>query len=270
MRDPLEGVDDDGCIRTGADRTRVPATYEPVVEALVAAFEGVRPPTAPASLLLYGSVATGQARPPGSDVDVLVVGVPRAAAASVGEDLSGRFRGLAREVAVGAGQPADHQGDDDEAHGNRAFLRHYCVLLAGDDVTAGWPPFPADVRAARGFNGDLATCLARWRREGGAASRLDRPQAAALGRRVARKTLLAAAGLVSVHDATWTTDRTTGAHRWAEVDPAVGDDLRELLAWAEGFSAATGAEVRRVLGPHGAVQRVADAFRDRIGLWDLR
>nr|WP_255480053.1 hypothetical protein [Quadrisphaera sp. RL12-1S] len=217
--------------------------------------------------MLYGSVATGQARPPGSDVDVVVVGVPRAAATSVGEDLSERFRGVAREVALGAAQLADLEGDDDEAHGNRVFLRHYCVLVAGDDVTAGWSPFPAD---ARGFNGDIATCLVRWRREGGGESRLDRPQAAALGRRVARKTLLAAAGLVSVHDATWTTDRTTGAHRWAEVDPAVGDDLRELLAWAEGASSATGAEVRRVLGVHGAVQRVADAFRDRIGLWDLR
>jgi hypothetical protein len=40
-----------------------------------------------------------------------------------------------------------------------------------------------------------------------------------LGRRVARKTLLAVAGLVSVHDTTWTTDREGATQRWSVIDP---------------------------------------------------
>ncbi|PWJ51148.1 hypothetical protein SAMN06264364_12125 [Quadrisphaera granulorum] len=263
MRDPLEGVDGDGCIRTGADRSRVPAVYEPVLGALLAAFA----PSAPSSLLLYGSVATGQARPPTSDVDAVVLGVPPAAPEPVAQELSTRFADLCREVAVGAGQVQDSEGDD-EAHGNRVFLKHYCVLLAGDDVAARWRPFPADARAARGFNGDIALHLDRWRDAVRTRAGRDTPSSA-LGRRLARKTLLAAAGLVSVHDSTWTTDRATGARRWGEVDTVVADDLQLLLAWADGDAAASASDVLRVLAPGGAVQRVVDAFRDEVGLWSV-
>jgi len=45
-----------------------------------------------------------------------------------------------------------------------------------------------------------------------------------LGVRVARKTLLAVAGLVSVHDRTWTTGRSRAVWRWSELDPALADD----------------------------------------------
>lgn len=268
MRDPLEGVAADGTIRTGAARSRVPAVYEPVLAALVAAFEQARA-SGPASLLLYGSVATGQARPPRSDVDVVAVGLPAGAAGAIGTALSLRSAELCREVAVGAAQPATYEGDDDdEAHGNRVFLKHYCVLLAGDDLAAAWPPFPADARAARGFNGDIALRLQDWREQAGARTELDSAAAAALGRRVARKTLVTAAGLVSVHDRTWTTDRASAARRWGEVDPATSDDLRRLASWAEDERTATVDDVRRALTEGGVVQRVADAFRERIDLWD--
>ncbi|MCM0638919.1 hypothetical protein [Cellulomonas wangsupingiae] len=42
--------------------------------------------------------------------------------------------------------------------------------------------------------------------------------------RVARKTLLAVAGLVSVHDHTWTTDRSRAVRRWCEIEPALDTD----------------------------------------------
>lgn len=245
----------------------MPAAYEPVLDALLDAFR--EPPEGASSLLLYGSVATGQAQPPASDVDVVLVGASEASATALGQELSWRFAGLCREVAVGAAPLHAHEGDDDEAHGNRVFLRHYCVVLAGDDPAAGWPPFPADARAARGFNGDVAQHLRRWRDRARVRPQLHPLLAAVLGRSVARKTLLAAAGLVSVHDGTWTTDRATGARRWAEVDPRTSDDLAELLAWADGARTASVGDVHRVLAADGVVQRVADAFRDEVGLWDL-
>jgi hypothetical protein len=54
-------------------------------------------------------------------------------------------------------------GDSDAAYGNRVFLRHYCVHLAGPDPAAALSAFPADARAARGFNGDLGWHRRRWR-----------------------------------------------------------------------------------------------------------
>ncbi len=58
---------------------------------------------------------------------------------------------------------------------------------------------PADVHAARGFNGDLASHAAAWARALDAGA-----DPAVVARQLARKSLLAAAGLVSVLDHTWT------------------------------------------------------------------
>jgi hypothetical protein len=62
-------------------------------------------------------------------------------------------------VEVAAATSADLAGDTDAACGYRVFLRHYCVHLAGPDPSAGLPAFPADARAARGFNGDIGQHL---------------------------------------------------------------------------------------------------------------
>lgn len=99
----------------------------------------------------------------------------------------------------------DFVGESDEAYGNRVFLKHYCVRLAGPDIAAAWPACKADARAARGFNGDIARHAARWREATSNRS----------ARRIARKTLLALAGLVSVQEGIWTTDRRTAAEHWA-------------------------------------------------------
>jgi anti-sigma regulatory factor (Ser/Thr protein kinase) len=98
------------------------------------------------------------------------------------------------------------------------FLRHYCVLLAGSDAHRPKHDFAGDRRAARGFNGDIAQHVQRWRN----ALEAD-DDAGLLAQRMARKSLLAVAGLVSVHDHTWTTDRETSAHRWSEIEPAQHD-----------------------------------------------
>lgn len=67
MLDPDEGIGVDGTIVTGVARERVPAIFEPTLRAITASMtEG--------TLYLYGSVATGQARPGVSDLDLLSVG----------------------------------------------------------------------------------------------------------------------------------------------------------------------------------------------------
>jgi uncharacterized protein len=66
VADPWEGVATDGTIETGADRSRVPAAFEPVLADAADFASGCG-----ASLYVYGSVANGTVRPGLSDVDLL-------------------------------------------------------------------------------------------------------------------------------------------------------------------------------------------------------
>ncbi|HTS97387.1 MAG TPA: nucleotidyltransferase domain-containing protein [Streptosporangiaceae bacterium] len=256
MTDPEEGVAADGTIRTGAHRGRVPAAFEPVLADAVA-FAG----ESGASLYVYGSVATGTARPPSSDVDLLSIGLPEAAI--LGQRLSARYADRCRGVEVVPATAADFGGDTDAAYGYRVFLRHYCVHLAGPDPSAALPAFPADARAARGFNGDLGRHLRRWRQglESGTVG------AELLGVLVARKALLAVAGLVSVHDHTWTTDRSRAARRWSELEPDLVGQLGRLLSWARAERHPSREEVGRALADDGIVAAIVERFGRLIGLW---
>lgn len=255
MRDPSEGVAADGTIVTGARMAAVPAAYRPLLDQAVAACPRG------ASLYLFGSVATGQARPPSSDVDLIALDWPPEQAGSLAEALSEQWQQLCREVQVGAGRSADHLAEGDEAYGNRVFLHHYAVHLTGPVAGVGGP-FPADARAARGFNGDVARHAASWRTW----VQDDTERPGALGRTIGRKSLLAVAGLVSVHEGTWTTDRAGAAARWAAIRTDLEAGLAQLAAWAEDAGPeATRAEIRRALD--GVVAAVVEEFRDTIGLW---
>ena len=215
------------------------------------------------SLYVYGSVATGTARAGSSDVDFLTVGLTAAHAKALAVSMSDQFGAVCRGVEIAPAQLEDLVGDDDAAYGNRVFLRHYCVHLQGPDRQADLPTFRADARAARGFNGDIAQHLRHWRAAAGAADQTP----AVLGRGVARKTLLAVAGLVSVHDTTWTTDREGAAQRWSVIDPALAGPLVDLMAWSEGRLEPTTDELQLALAPGGVVDRVTRAFESSIGLW---
>lgn len=254
MRDPWEGVTPDGFIVTGVDRARVPAAFAPVVD------DAVRRAGPGESLYVYGSVATGMARVATSDVDLLAIGMPAARAEAVSAELSAAHTSLCREVAVGAAQPADFDGEDDQSYGNRVFLKHYCAWLCGPDPRRALLPLRADARAARGFNGDIAASLLRWQRLG------PRNDPAQLGRRVARKTLFAVTGLVSMHDSTWTTDRLRAARRWADVHPDLDPGLDELARWSESRDLPDELRLRTALD--GVVPAVVAQFEQSIGLWD--
>ena len=259
-RDPLEGVSADGTIVTGARRANFSAAFVPVLEravALLAAIEGNH------SLHVYGSVATGTARPGRSDVDLVTIGLETATARGVGDALSSEFASLCRSVELGPARRSDYEGTRDEAYGNRVFLRHYCVHLAGPDIAQGLPDFRADAAAARGFNGDIGLCADRWRTELAHAG-----ASAALARRIARKTLLTVAGLVSMYDATWTTDRLGAAARWACIRPSLASQLDTVIAWSDDAStnaSASASDIGRIL--EGLVAEVVEEFRSRIGLW---
>jgi uncharacterized protein len=256
VADPDEGVAADGTIRTGAHRDRVPATFEPVmIDAVV--FLG----QPGASLYVYGSVANGAARPGSSDVDLLSIGLPDAVV--LGQRLSARYAGICRGVEVVAAAAGDLAGDTDAAYGYRVFLRHYCVHLAGPDPSTALPAFPADARAARGFNGDIGHHLWRWRQD----LECGTVAAGLLGVQAARKTLLAVAGLVSVRDHTWTTDRARAVRRWSELEPGLAAQLGLLHSWTTRQRDPSREEVERTLDDSGIVSAIVERFDSLIGLW---
>ena len=247
-----------GIIRTGADPDRIAAPFQPVHHAAVSA---VRSHAPSAALYAYGSVVTGQAIVGASDVDLLTIGLPTTDAKVIGLQLSALFADVCRGVEISAAKSGDFVGESDESFGNRVFLRHYCVLLDGPDVHRPEHEFTGDRRVARGFNGDIGQHARRWR------TALDAGgDPAQLARRVARKSLLAVAGLVSVHDHTWTTDRETSAARWAEIAPEHRVGLALLTSWVSTTSPAPPTEVIR--GElDGTVEAIVSTFGEMIGLW---
>ena len=257
MGDPLEGLSESGTIRTGADITHVAAAFRPVHQAATAA---VRRSAPSASVYAYGSVVTGQARVGVSDVDLLTVGLPASDANVIGAQLSTRFAKVCRGVEIGAAHSGDFVGESDESYGNRVFLRHYCVLLEGPDVHRPKHDFAGDRRAARGFNGDIGRHARRWRTAVDAGS-----DSGPLAQRMARKSLLAVAGLVSIHDHTWTTDREASAARWGEIAPEHRAGLSQLVSWASTTPDAPIETVRDALD--GTVETIVSAFSELIGLW---
>lgn len=269
MADPDEGVTADGLIRTGVHRDRVPSAFEAVLAEAV----GLVGTVPGASLLLYGSVATGTTDPTRSDVDLLSVGLSAERTTVLGRRLGEQYADRCRGVDVTPVPEGAFDGAGDEAYGWRVFLRHYCLPLVGpgpDEVVPDLEPgYAADARAARGFNGDLAQHLGRWRED--AADDTTSPGGLAV--RVARKTLLALTGLVSVHDGTWTTDRAKAAGRWSGVEPAYAAELARLLGWSASARRPTGRrpardDLDRVLADDGVVGVVAARFTDLVGMWD--
>ena len=257
VHDPLEGVSAVGTITTGVDRTRVAIEFASIIDAAV---DAVRHRGDHPAVYLYGSVATGQARVGTSDVDMLTVDLPAEAAEAIADDLSTRFAAVCRGVEIATAHTDDFVGDTDEAYGGRVFLHHYCVHLVGPHHDHSVNDFPADKRAARGFNGDIAQHVRRWRN---ALDAGDDP--ASVARLLARKTLLAVAGLVSIHDHTWTTDRQLAERRWTEIDPAGTDGVADLLTWIDGHVAPSVDGVVDALNE--TVDPIVTQFANMIGLW---
>jgi uncharacterized protein len=232
VRDPLEGVTDAGTIVTGADAARVPTAYTTLlreaVETLTRALGG-----AAHSIYLYGSVATGQARPPRSDLDLVVVLDRRLpdAVRRVADDLSARHRHLVREVGIGSVDLETLGRQDLVGDAERCFLKHYTVHLAGPDLRDAYPLCEPTARLAAGFNGDLHAVLDHVRPR--LTQERDVQERAALARKASRKILLAAATLLSVRDGGWSTDRGTAVELIGRHAPQFEAMAADALTWSE-------------------------------------
>jgi len=211
-RDPAEGVDADGYLVTGAALANIPAAYRPVIADCVCALTAFPQLD---GLYLYGSVATGHARPPKSDLDLLALWtstVDPVDAENVVDTsvtvaaLSARHAAVVREVGLAEGS-VDSLTDEAE----RCFLKHYCVPLAGLDRRPDPPRCRPSRALAFGFAGDLPALLRSI------VDSAPTPEVAA--NKVARRLLLGVATIESASHGSWTTDRVTGAALLSEHHP---------------------------------------------------
>jgi uncharacterized protein len=217
-RDPAEGVDADGCLVTGAALVNIPPAYRPVVDDCVAAMTAFPELD---GLYLYGSVATGRARPPDSDLDLLALWTSTVDVSATVATLSARHAAVVREVGLAE---AGVESLADEA--DRCFLKHYCVPLAGRDRRADLPRCRPSRRLALGFAGDLPVLLRSI------VDTAPTPEVAA--RRAARRLLLGVATIESASHGTWTTDRATGAALLSRHHPEWTDVAGRALAMSAG------------------------------------
>jgi uncharacterized protein len=230
-RDPAEGVDADGYLVTGAALANVPPAYRPVIDDCVATLTAF---PALDGLYLYGSVATGQARPPDSDLDLLALWTSTVDASAAVTALSARHAAVVREIGL-----AQARVDSLAAEADRCFLKHYCVPLAGRDRRVDLPRCRPSRALADGFNDALPALVRRLRSAvDGAATPADRLVAV---RKAARRLLLAVATVESVSHGSWSTDRATGAALLARHHPQWSEVASRALAWSAGGGTADGA-----------------------------
>lgn len=224
-KDPREGLEHDGTIRTGVDALNIRSPYSQVIDAVRHAFEGID-----ASIYVYGSVATGQARTPESDVDVLVVSEDAAARTRATEaswNLSERFSDIAREVAILTVTPGEVFEDTRSGLASRAFIKHYCVCVAGLDLATEIQPTIVSDDLAIGFAGQFAADTLRCL---GEASMTDSHNVITKKTvEAARRVLLGLAPLVSVRHDTWTTDREDAVRLASELKPELTDRLQHVM-----------------------------------------
>ncbi|MEQ4207951.1 nucleotidyltransferase domain-containing protein [Actinopolymorpha sp. B9G3] len=229
--DPDEGLDEAGYITTGVDLAKVRAPFDAVLAEVSTRIRATLQQDLH-GLYLYGSVATGQAVPPGSDVDLLAVVTTEHAVEMchhLTEDLTNLYRPTVRDVAIGAGSLESFLAPTPAAEANRCFLKHYCVSIAGVDLRTDLPRCRPDKALAREFVGDLEGMIAGFRQQlQDATSPSDVQAVAAL---VGRRLLMAAAVLYSITDRTWTTARTSGAGMLTRHHPEYAEHAGRALAW---------------------------------------
>jgi predicted nucleotidyltransferase len=258
MADPDEGLDAGGYITTGVSIAKVREPYDAVLADVSSRIRAdLRGEIH--GLYLYGSVATGLATPPGSDVDLFAIVTTERAVEQcrrLNEELTARYRSTVRDIGIVASPLEAILAETEAGRADRCFLKHYCVIVAGVDLRPGLPRCRPDRALAREFVGDLAGMIAGFRqRLQEAASSADVEAVAAL---VGRRLLMAAAVLYSITDRTWTTGRAAGARMLAQHHPDFAEHASRALTWISVPSRAASVAPARPRPSRDEVETVLD------------
>jgi predicted nucleotidyltransferase len=253
--DPDEGVGEDNLISTGVRADRIQAKYRPLVTLATSKLASIHRDVV--AVYLYGSVATGMATPPTSDLDLLAVLKQSGVEPKIrhlAAQLSERHRDLVRYVAIAILTLAEIWSDSVDELGTRCFLKYYCLPLYGVDLRRDIDPCRATPKVAWAFNHNIAEAVASAK----AQLRLaESPQVSLICRASARRVILAATSLVSIVDKTWTTNRDVAARSIARLHLQWGSAAQAALRWCQPFRQCS----RREGVPDGFASWVADELR---------
>jgi hypothetical protein len=138
--------------------------------------------------------------------------------------------------------------DSEHRYGWGFWFQHCCACIYGEDIGRQIAPFRPSWELMYGLNGDIGPYNQRIKRELRACSDVD--TGVALCRRIARKYIRTAFGLVAVPEASYTDDLKLAVSLFLLHYPAHEATLRFLLEQAREPTAAT-AEMARIVGTFG-------------------
>lgn len=159
------------------------------------------------SLYVYGSVATGKARPKVSDVDLLLVFKEKPTIkitqqiSDLKNLLSHKNRGMVRKVDIVSTFHKEVAGDP---YGWGCFLKHLSTCISGEDISKNLPKFKPTKKVAKAFNGDIGKYLDNVLKKLKPAS--DNNEISNICSETMRKIVRTGFSLVMDQEQAWTTD----------------------------------------------------------------
>ncbi|WLQ68291.1 MULTISPECIES: nucleotidyltransferase domain-containing protein [Streptomyces] len=226
------GLDRDGTIAREGALERVPAAFDPVVDAarhhVTATFGSTRLHSA----YLYGSIPRGTATPGVSDLDLQLAlhdeptEADRADAEAVEAELDRVFPQIdgVGILLTSARRLLSHA----ERHDGGFFIACLCTPLLGPDLAAQLPRYRPTSLLARETNGDLTRVLPRWR--AGAAGVTTDADRRILSRVVGRRTVRTGFTLIMPRWGGWTSDLGKSTELFGGYYPERAEQMRVASA----------------------------------------
>lgn len=226
------GVDAQGFITTNVTASNIPVPYLALVEDVKSTFSKVIGNQLN-GLHLYGSVVTGLARPPGSDLDVLIV-LHRQPTETLSSQirtaeaaLTQKYSDLVRDVGVGVTFLKEIEGD---LHGIGCFIKHLCVCVLGERMQDALPKFKPTQTVAKAFNGDFEKARATYL---SLLKTTPTEGISRLGNQISRKFIRTGFSLVSAREQSWTTDPQMACAAFAKYYPEKAADMQRVLRFSK-------------------------------------
>ncbi|TVQ21724.1 MAG: hypothetical protein EA383_16665 [Spirochaetaceae bacterium] len=228
-------VDEFGYIQNEVAIENVTETFRPLLDDAVNRISRLLGPEM-SGLYLYGSVGTGRAVAGRSDIDLLVVllaepAPPRCnAIADVARQLEGHHPKVVRSVEI-ATTWLDQVLTSRESLGYKVFIKHFCVCIAGDDLSPELPHVPPSPTVCSALNGDAPEVLSElWTRFD---RTYDEHERRRLGGAIARKILRTLMSVIAAETELWATGRADIASFIIISYPDLVPDVEFLLHAAE-------------------------------------
>ncbi len=185
------------------------------------------------SIYIYGSIATGEAKLKKSDLDVLVVFKKKPSPKlksqieNVSEKLSKEYKTFVREVGIALSDVKEVHAD---TYGWGCFMKHLCVDIYGENLSAKLAKFKPTERVAQAFNGDCKKVVESAIKK--LSANLSKEDVQKICSSTMRKIVRTGFSLVMDQEKSWTTDLEKSYLVFAKYYPEQKAKMKEALDMA--------------------------------------